>query len=226
MQTQADRDKAAAADARADRGPGDAGRDPLGRVPRLPARAGRRRWPSETLRDVPRGRLHQRPADGGARPATRRSTARSRPRGLADRDALRPLRRPASPARAGLDDRPVDPDPQGRRADLRARRRRRQGRPGRPTSARCRSSTGKPPCTVKLIVEGMEETECNLEAFVEATPTCSTATCSSSATWATSRSASRADHHPTRRRRLHRHRAHPRSTRCTRASSAAPPRTR
>ena len=29
---------------------------------------------------------------------------------------------------------------------------------------------GKPPCTVKLIVEGMEETESNLEAFVEAHP--------------------------------------------------------
>jgi acetylornithine deacetylase/succinyl-diaminopimelate desuccinylase-like protein len=29
---------------------------------------------------------------------------------------------------------------------------------------------GKPPCTVKLIVEGMEETESNLEAFVEANP--------------------------------------------------------
>jgi acetylornithine deacetylase/succinyl-diaminopimelate desuccinylase-like protein len=29
---------------------------------------------------------------------------------------------------------------------------------------------GKPPCTVKLIVGGMEETESNLEAFVEANP--------------------------------------------------------
>lgn len=29
---------------------------------------------------------------------------------------------------------------------------------------------GKPPCTVKLIVEGMEETNSNLEAFVEANP--------------------------------------------------------
>jgi acetylornithine deacetylase/succinyl-diaminopimelate desuccinylase-like protein len=29
---------------------------------------------------------------------------------------------------------------------------------------------GKPPCTVKLIVEGMEETDSNLEAFVEANP--------------------------------------------------------
>jgi len=29
---------------------------------------------------------------------------------------------------------------------------------------------GKPPCTVKIIVEGMEETESNLEAFVEAHP--------------------------------------------------------
>jgi acetylornithine deacetylase/succinyl-diaminopimelate desuccinylase-like protein len=29
---------------------------------------------------------------------------------------------------------------------------------------------GKPPCTVKLILEGMEETDSNLEAFVEANP--------------------------------------------------------
>ena len=29
---------------------------------------------------------------------------------------------------------------------------------------------GKPPCTVKLILEGMEETESNLEAFVDAHP--------------------------------------------------------
>ena len=29
---------------------------------------------------------------------------------------------------------------------------------------------GKPPCTLKLILEGMEETESNLEAFVEAHP--------------------------------------------------------
>ncbi|MGC5166213.1 M20/M25/M40 family metallo-hydrolase [Luteimicrobium sp. DT211] len=29
---------------------------------------------------------------------------------------------------------------------------------------------GKPPCTVKLVLEGMEETESNLEAFVEAHP--------------------------------------------------------
>ena len=29
---------------------------------------------------------------------------------------------------------------------------------------------GQPPCTVRLIVEGMEETESNLEAFVDAHP--------------------------------------------------------
>ncbi len=29
---------------------------------------------------------------------------------------------------------------------------------------------GKPPCTVRLIVEGMEETKSNLEPFVEAHP--------------------------------------------------------
>jgi acetylornithine deacetylase/succinyl-diaminopimelate desuccinylase-like protein len=29
---------------------------------------------------------------------------------------------------------------------------------------------GEPPCTVKLVIEGMEETESNLEAFVEANP--------------------------------------------------------
>ena len=44
---------------------------------------------------------------------------------------------------------------------------------------------GKPPCTIKLILEGMEETASNLEAFVERTRTCSRVTCSWSATWAT-----------------------------------------
>ena len=29
---------------------------------------------------------------------------------------------------------------------------------------------GKPPCTIRLIVEGMEETESNLEPFVDAHP--------------------------------------------------------
>ena len=33
-----------------------------------------------------------------------------------------------------------------------------------------RAFDGKPPCTVRLIVEGMEETNSNLEAFVEANP--------------------------------------------------------
>jgi acetylornithine deacetylase/succinyl-diaminopimelate desuccinylase-like protein len=49
---------------------------------------------------------------------------------------------------------------------------------------------GKPPCTVKLILEGMEETDSNLEASSRPTPSCSPPTCSSSATWATSASAS------------------------------------
>jgi acetylornithine deacetylase/succinyl-diaminopimelate desuccinylase-like protein len=49
---------------------------------------------------------------------------------------------------------------------------------------------GKPPCRLKLILEGMEETDSNLEAFVRPTRSCSPATCSSSATWATSASAS------------------------------------
>src|SRR3954470_23331150 len=33
-----------------------------------------------------------------------------------------------------------------------------------------RAFDGKPPCTVRLVVEGMEETNSNLEAFVEANP--------------------------------------------------------
>ena len=33
-----------------------------------------------------------------------------------------------------------------------------------------RAFDGRPPCTVKLVLEGMEETESNLEAFVEAHP--------------------------------------------------------
>jgi acetylornithine deacetylase/succinyl-diaminopimelate desuccinylase-like protein len=36
--------------------------------------------------------------------------------------------------------------------------------------ATMRSFGGRPPCTVRLIVEGMEETESNLEAYVEADP--------------------------------------------------------
>jgi acetylornithine deacetylase/succinyl-diaminopimelate desuccinylase-like protein len=36
--------------------------------------------------------------------------------------------------------------------------------------ASVRAFGGRPPCTVRLIVEGMEETESNLEAFVEANP--------------------------------------------------------
>ena len=104
-------------------------RDPVDRVPRLPGRAGASGWAERDAATVPGGRLHQRPAHGGARPATRRSTARSPGRrGLTRRHALRALRRAAGAARAGLDERPVDADPQGRRPDLRARRRRRQGR--------------------------------------------------------------------------------------------------
>ena len=49
---------------------------------------------------------------------------------------------------------------------------------------------GKPPCTLKLILEGMEETDSNLDAFVGPTPTGSPATCSSSATWGICGSAS------------------------------------
>ena len=82
--------------------------DPLGRLPRLPARAGH--------------------ADGRARPCRCSGTSASTnaqlmdvptrlpahlrrdpgPGGLASGDALRALRRPAGPAGAGLDDRPVD----------------------------------------------------------------------------------------------------------------------
>ena len=38
---------------------------------------------------------------------------------------------------------------------------------------------GTPPCTVRLILEGMEETDSNLEAFVEANPSCSPRRCRS-----------------------------------------------
>ena len=56
-----------------------------------------------------------------------------------------------------------------RRTDLRTWRRRRQGRAGDPLGT-MRILDGKPPCTVRLIVEGMEETESNLEPFVDAHP--------------------------------------------------------
>ena len=75
----------------------------------------------------------------------------------------------AGAARAGVDLGSVDPHPQGRRAHLRARA-------ADDISGliahlgTMRVFDGQPPCTVKLILEGMEETESNLEAFVEAHP--------------------------------------------------------
>ena len=133
------------------------------------------------------------------------------PGGLADRHALRPLRRAARAAGAGLDERPVDSDPQGRRPDLRPRRRRRQGRAGRPPghAARLRRQAavhrqahpggdggdreqprgvrrGAPRALrvrpVRHLRHGQPEGR-----------------------------RARAHHRPARRRRLHRHRAHPRA---------------
>ena len=72
-------------------------------------------------------------------------------------------------AGAGLELGPLDPDPQSRRSHLRSRGRRRHQRPVAHLGT-MRVFDGKPPCTVKLILEGMEETESNLEAFVEAHP--------------------------------------------------------
>ena len=123
-----------------------------------------------TLADVPGGRLRRRPADGGALrlPADLRRDRRAG--GLAGGRALRALRRAAGAARS------------------RAGRPTRSPRPARTTAASTAAGAaddmsglvahlgtlrvfdGKPPCTVKLILEGMEETESNLEAFVEAHP--------------------------------------------------------
>ena len=74
---------------------------------------------------------------------------------------------PAPRSRAGA--RTLDPDPQGGRSHLLARGRRRHQRPRGPPRDHARLRR-QPPCTVKLILEGMEETESNLEAFVEAHP--------------------------------------------------------
>ena len=56
-----------------------------------------------------------------------------------------------------------------RRPDLRPRRRRRQGRAGDPPRHHA-DLRGQAALHVRLIVEGMEETESNLEPFVEAHP--------------------------------------------------------
>ena len=136
--------------------------------PGYPAEPVRARWPSRRCRCSGR-RVHQRAADGG--PSRLPADLRRDPWSgrLTGRDALRALRRPARPAGAGLDDRPVDPDPQRTAGSTAAA----------PPTTRAAWSThlgtlrifdGKPPCTVKLILEGMEETESNLEAFVEAHP--------------------------------------------------------
>ena len=94
------------------------------------------------------------------------------------------------------------------------------------TSAPCGSSTASRPCTVRLIVEGMEETESNLEAFVEAHPelfdcdlfiVCDMGNLRVGEPVLTT--------HPARRRRLHRDRAHPRAPTALRACSAARRRT-
>ena len=73
-----------------------------------------------------------------------------------------------APAGAGVVDRPVGRDPQGR-PDL--RRGAADDKGGLVAHlGTLRVFDGKPPCTVKLVLEGMEETESNLEAFVEAHP--------------------------------------------------------
>ena len=73
----------------------------------------------------------------------------------ADRAALRPPRRAADRSAAGLGQLPLRADG-ARRAALRARRRRRQGRGGRDLAA-LRAWDGRPPLGVTVLVEGEEE---------------------------------------------------------------------
>ena len=76
---------------------------------------------------------------------------------------------PAPPEQGWTSD-PWTATTEGRRPDLRAWRRRRQGWAGLIHLGTMRVFDGKPPCTIRLIVEGMEETASNLEAFVDAHP--------------------------------------------------------
>ena len=70
---------------------------------------------------------------------------------------------------------------------------------------------GRPPCTVKLILEGMEETESNLEAFVEAHPELFECDLFVICDMGNLRGRGAGPHHRTaRRRRVRRHRAHAR----------------
>ena len=153
-----------------DRGPGAAGRDPLGRLPRLPARAGASRWPTDDAADVPRRRASPTPSSWRC------------PSGYPPiyGEIQGPPGSPVVMLYAHYDVQPAPPE-QGWTSDPWTATRKDDGRIyGRgaaddkgglaSTSARMRVFDGKPPCTVKLILEGMEETESNLEAFVDAHP--------------------------------------------------------
>ena len=127
------------------------------------------RMATRDVADVPRRRLHQRPAHGGAD-------------GL-PADLCRDRGPPGSPVvvlYAHYDVQPAPPE-QGWTTDPWTPTRKEDGRIyGRGAAddigglvghlGTLRVFDGKPPCTVKLILEGMEETESNLEAFVEAHP--------------------------------------------------------
>ena len=154
-----------------DQRPREAGRHPLDRLPRLPGRAGASGWRERDPATVPRRRLHQRPADGGARrgyPADLRRDRRARrahPSWCSTRTTTCSRRRRSRAGRR-------DPWTPTHKDDGRI-----YGRGAADDNSglvahlgTLRVFDGKPPCTVKLILEGMEETESNLEAFVEAHP--------------------------------------------------------
>ena len=117
--------------------------------------------------------------------ATRRSTARSRDRRARRSSCSTPTTTcsPPRPSRAGRPTR--GPPPTRRRPDLRARRRRRQGRARGPPRAPCGSSTASRRAPSSWSSRGWRRPRATSRRSSRRTRSCSTATCSSSATWAT-----------------------------------------
>ena len=146
-----------------------AGRDPVDRVPRVPARAGGRDGASETLQ------MFQEVGFADAR-------LMEVPTGYPPiyGEIAGPEGSPVVVLYAHYDVQPAPPE-QGWTSDPWTATRKDDGRIyGRGAAddkgglvdhlGTLRVFDGKPPCTVKLVLEGMEETESNLEAFVEAHP--------------------------------------------------------
>ena len=138
-----------------------------------------------TLRDVPRGRVHRRAADGGPvrLPADLRRD--QGPRRVADRRALRALRRAARAARAGLDERSRGLPPARTTAGSTAAGPPTTRAAWSRTSARCASSTASRRAPSSSSWRGWRRPRATSRRSSRRTRSSSPATCSSSATWAT-----------------------------------------